>query len=76
VLYQKRVIPEDLPVFGVTAGLPASLRGLVGSKGEILGTNHFGYSAPAHVLEEKFGFTTRNIIRKIEEFMENHLHSG
>jgi len=69
ILYQKRVIPEDLPVFGVTAGLPVTLQGLVGSQGEVYGMNHFGYSAPANVLDEKFGFTTNNIISKIEEFM-------
>jgi len=68
--YQRSVIPDDTPVFGVTAGLPAALKGLVGHNGEVYGMNHFGYSAPAPVLDEKFGYTTQNIIRKIEEFMK------
>jgi transketolase len=70
ILYQKRVIPEDLPVFGVTAGLPVTLKSLVGSQGEVFGMSHFGYSAPAPVLDEKFGFTPQNIIHKIEEFVK------
>ncbi len=67
--YQKRVIPDDLPAFGVTAGLPVTLKGLVGSRGEVFGMNHFGYSAPAEVLDEEFGYTAENIVSQIEDFM-------
>jgi transketolase len=67
--YQKRVIPDDIPVFGVTAGLPVTLQNLVGPRGEVYGMTHFGYSAPAHVLDEKFGFTPDKIVQKVEQFM-------
>ncbi len=55
--YQDTVIPANAKKFGLTAGLPVTLEGLVGANGCIHGVNHFGYSAPAKVLDEKFGFT-------------------
>jgi transketolase len=67
--YQLNVIPDDLPVFGLTAGLPVTLAGLVGKKGKIWGLDHFGYSAPAKVLDEKFGFTALNIFNQVLELL-------
>jgi len=67
--YQLNVIPDDLPVFGLTAGLPVTLAGLVGKKGKIWGLDHFGYSAPAKVLDEKFGFTALNIYNQVIELL-------
>lgn len=59
--YQKTVIPENIPVFALTAGLPVTMAGLVGPKGKVVGLEHFGYSAPAKVLDEKFGFTPERV---------------
>ncbi len=59
--YQKEVLPGNVPTFGMTAGLPVTLRGLVGDRGLIWGLDHFGYSAPFKVLDEKFGFTGGNV---------------
>ena len=44
--YQDFIIPDYAPKFGLTAGLPVTLEGLVGHNGKIFGMNHFGYSAP------------------------------
>jgi len=59
--YQEKVIPSGLPVVGLTAGLPVTLAGLVGQKGTVIGLDSFGYSAPAGVLDQKFGFTAENV---------------
>ncbi len=69
--YQLNVIPDDLPVFGLTAGLPVTLAGLVGKKGKIWGLDHFGYSAPAKVLDEKFGFTAQNIYNQVIDYLSD-----
>lgn len=66
--YQKEVLGA-LPKFGLTAGLPVTLRGLVGSDGEVFGLDHFGYSAPAGVLDEKFGFTGDKVYEKVKDFL-------
>ncbi len=67
--YQESVIPSDKPIFGMTAGLPANLEGLVGPKGKVFGLGHFGYSAPAGVLDEKFGFTGENVYNQVVEML-------
>ena len=67
--YRKSIIPEDVPIFGLTAGLPVTLQGLVGPKGEIFGMNSFGFSAPYKVLDEKLGFTAGNIYRQVKEYL-------
>jgi transketolase len=67
--YKKSIIPEDVPVFGLTAGLSVTLQGLVGPKGEIFGMNSFGYSAPYKVLDEKLGFTAANVYRQVKEYL-------
>ena len=41
--YKSSVIPEEIPVFGLTAGLPVTLQGLAGPKGFVWGMNSFGY---------------------------------
>jgi len=68
--YQKKTIPDDLPVFGVTSGLPMTLKGLVGPFGEVFGMESFGYSAPAKVLDEKFGYIPHAIAMRIVDYLE------
>jgi transketolase len=67
--YQESIIPADKPVFGMTAGLPVTLEGLVGNKGKVFGLDHFGYSAPYKVLDEKFGFTAQNVMNQVTEML-------
>lgn len=67
--YQEKVIPATKPKFGLTAGLSVTLEGLVGCNGKIHGVNHFGYSAPAKVLDEKFGFTGEFVYNEICEML-------
>ncbi|MDR2129665.1 MAG: transketolase [Odoribacteraceae bacterium] len=59
--YREKVLPPGKPRYGLTAGLPVTLEGIVGSEGHVHGVEHFGYSAPAHVLDEKLGFTGENV---------------
>jgi transketolase len=67
--YQKSILPEDKPIFGLTAGLPVTLKGLVGPRGKVFGLDHFGYSAPFQVLDEKFGFTAENVCDQVEKYL-------
>jgi transketolase len=67
--YRKSVLPAGVPVFGLTTGLPVTLRGLVGVKGRVWGLDHFGYSAPYKVLDEKFGFTAANVCEQVLKFL-------
>ncbi len=67
--YKNSVIPANAPVFGLTAGLPSTLRGVCGAKAKIYGLDHFGASAPYKVLDEQFGFTAQNILMEIRKFI-------
>jgi transketolase len=67
--YRSSVIPAGVPVFGLTAGLPSTLRGVVGPNGKVFGLDHFGASAPYKVLDEKFGFTVENITAQVLKFL-------
>ena len=69
--YQNSILPDDIPKFGLTAGLPSTLYGLVGTNGTVHGLEHFGYSAPAGVLDEKFGFTPQNIVSEVKMLLAN-----
>jgi transketolase len=68
--YQESVIPKNAPLFGLTAGLPVNLEGLVGDKGKVFGLDHFGYSAPANVLDEKFGFTGEKVCQNVIDYLK------
>ena len=67
--YQESVIPTGSKVFGLTAGLPVNLEGLVGANGKVWGLESFGFSAPYKVLDEKLGFTGKNVYNQVKELL-------
>ena len=67
--YQENIIPAGSKVFGLTAGLPVTLEGLVGANGKVWGLPSFGYSAPYKVLDEKLGFTADNVYKQVKEMI-------
>jgi transketolase len=69
--YQEKTIPKDVPVFALTAGLPVTMQGLAGCNGHVFGLDHFGYSAPYQVLDDKFGFTPEKVRIEILDFIRS-----
>lgn len=69
--YQQMVLPAGVKRFGLTAGLPVTLEGLVGENGKVFGLNSFGFSAPYKVLDEKLGFTAQNVYNQVKELLNN-----
>ncbi|MBO5720095.1 MAG: transketolase, partial [Bacteroidales bacterium] len=67
--YRASVIPTDKPVFGLTAGLPSAMARLVGVNGVVWGLDHFGYSAPYKVLDDKFGFSAENVLKQVKAML-------
>ncbi len=68
--YQEKVLPKSIKRFGLTAGLPVTLQGLVGENGTIWGLESFGFSAPYPVLDEKLGFTADNVYKQVKELLK------
>lgn len=67
--YKEQVLPKGSKIFGLTAGLPVTLEGLVGSNGKVFGLDSFGYSAPFTVLNEKLGFTAENVYNQVKALL-------
>lgn len=67
--YQESVLPKGKKKFGLTAGLPVTLEGLVGADGEVWGMKSFGFSAPYKVLDEKLGYTGKNVYEQVKKLL-------
>ena len=68
--YQNEVLPAGVKRFGMTAGLPVTLEGLVPACcGKIWGMRSFGFSAPYKVLDEKLGYTGENVYNQVKELL-------
>ncbi len=67
--YQEKILPHGSKIFGLTAGLPVTLEGLVGAEGRVFGLPSFGFSAPYKVLDEKLGFTGELIYKEVKAFL-------
>ncbi|MCL2560937.1 MAG: transketolase [Rikenellaceae bacterium] len=68
--YQLSVLPAGVPRYGLTSGLPVTLQGLVGATGTVRGLDHFGYSAPFKVLDEKFGFSGATVRDDVKALLD------
>lgn len=67
--YQESVLPKGAKIFGLTAGLPVNLEGLVGANGKVWGLESFGFSAPYKILDEKLGFTAKNVYEQVKALL-------
>ncbi len=68
--YRNAVIPQGKPAYGLTAGLPSTLKAVI-PNGYVKGLDHFGESAPYKVLDEKFGFTPEIVAKSIIEWLKS-----
>ena len=68
--YQDSVLPKGVVRYGLTSGLSLNLSGLVGENGMIHGCNHFGYSAPFKVLDEKFGYNGQTVYEEVKAMLK------
>ena len=70
--YQNSVLPYSVKKFGLTAGLPCTLEGLVGigPLSRIFGMKSFGFSAPYKVLNEKLGYNAENVYSHVKDFLK------
>ena len=67
--YQEGVLPAGIVRYGLTSGLPVNLLGLVGERGMIHGLDHFGYSAPFKVLDERFGYNGKTVAAEVKQLL-------
>jgi len=63
-VYRDKVLPRNIIKMAVEAGTTQGWSRYVGDKGDIIGIDTFGASAPGDVVMEKFGFTVENICKR------------
>jgi transketolase len=68
--YRDEVLPPAVEArISIEAGVTQGWQRWVGTKGIALGIDHFGASAPAEVLFEKFGLTVENIVTQARNLL-------
>jgi transketolase len=60
--YRASVLPADLPIVVVEAGVTRGWYKYVGRNGAVIGIDRFGESAPEKALYELFGITTAKVV--------------
>ena len=69
--YRDEVLPPEVKArVSVEAGSTFGWDRWVGSEGCSIGIDHFGASAPAEVLYERFGITTEAVVASARELLE------
>lgn len=70
--YRQEVLPENVQArVAVEAGSPQGWHRYVGSRGIVIGLDHFGASAPYQTLYEKFGLTADNVAEAALKLLSN-----
>jgi transketolase len=59
--YQEEVLPQDIPVVAVEAGLSLGWRPYIGPKIPMIGVDRFGSSAPGEIVMREYGLTVENV---------------
>ena len=68
--YIRQIIPDDIPVVVVEAGIAQGWSALTRAPFLMIGMNRFGASAPAKILAEKFGLTGSSAAEKVEAWLK------
>ncbi len=67
--YRESVLLNDVPRLAIETGSTLAWSRYVGQNGAVIGMDHFGASAPANILFEKFGFTVEKVVAKAKELL-------
>lgn len=72
--YRNAVIPPYMKRrIIIEAGSTAFWRGLAGDKGDVIGVDRFGASAPGKTVMEKYGFTVENVVNKAVNILKKEI---
>ncbi len=74
--YRRRVLPEGVPCLAIEAGATLGWWPWVGPRGDVLGIDRFGASAPGPVLFEKFHFTVPDVVERAMRLVGRAAASG
>jgi transketolase len=64
VEYKEAVLPPDVPMLAVEAGVSLGWRPYVGPGIATIGVDRFGASAPGETVMREYGFTVEHVVRR------------
>ena len=71
--YRQSVFPPSVrPRLAVEAGATQGWHRYIGDKGEVIGLDHFGASAPAPILMREYGFTAENVCQRARALLKKN----
>jgi transketolase len=69
--YRDEVLPPQVGArLAVELGVAQGWERFVGDRGDVLGIDRFGASAPAHALLENYGFTVDNVVARARSLLQ------
>jgi len=68
--YRDEVLPPDVHArIAIEAGVNLGWERYVGEKGDVIGLDRYGASAPVQVVMEKLGFTAANAVERVKKLL-------
>ena len=68
--WRMKVLTPGKPVLAIEASRTDGWWKYFSGRGDVLGVDRFGESAPAGVLWERFGFTVENVVAKVDALLK------
>jgi transketolase len=68
--YKSSLLPEATPKIAIEAGATMGWYKYIGHNGMAIGIDHFGASAPGHIVLEKFGISVSNIVEQAKKLLK------
>lgn len=68
--YKDSLLPDDIPKLAVEAGATLGWWKYVGRKGQVIGIDRFGASAPGPIVMDKYGLNVSNVVARAKTLLK------
>jgi transketolase len=65
VEYKEAVLPPDIPILAIEAGVSLGWRSYVGPSIAVIGVDRFGASAPGEIVMREYGFSVEHLVQQV-----------
>jgi transketolase len=69
--YREEVLPPDVPMLAIEAGVSLGWKPYVGPQIAVIGVDRFGASAPGETVMREYGFTVENVVGQALALLRN-----
>jgi transketolase len=68
--YQLKVLPPEVPKMAIEAGVTQGWSMYVGSRGDVIGLDRFGASAPGDIVYSELGFNVKHVVSRVMKLVK------